>query len=89
MPSLCHPLNTEMHRLGLEPSSVHVAGEPLPRVNVMGWSHKKVGNTSRVEDLWAGFWIVGRELCQAQREERCQAKEVDAVCGLRRKPKGK
>lgn len=51
MPTLCHPLNTEMHRLDPEPSSVHVAGEPPPRVNVVGWSHKKVGNTSRVEDL--------------------------------------
>ena len=51
VPTLCHPLNTEMHRLDPEPSSGHVAGEPPPRVNVVGGSHKKVGNTSRVEDL--------------------------------------
>lgn len=57
-----------------------------PKMSIVGWLNKKMREVSRLGICELDF---GREFCQAHRGERCQAKEVYAVCGLRRKLKRK
>ena len=51
-----------------------------PKMSIVGWLNKKMREVSRLGICELDF---GREFCQAHRGERCQAKEVYAVCGLR------